>query len=166
MKDPFFEGTIILLCQFDEEGALGIVVNRECPVSIGDVLEQTQLPPVEHGQKKTLWGGPVGGGACFVMWHGPIPDGQGWTIDSTFAISPSIDQLRDLINEEIAFEIAVGYAGWGAGQLDDEIAKGSWLYSDIPIKELFSFPITARYDSVLSNMGLTRNAILMTPINE
>ena len=62
--------------------------------------------------------------------------------------------------------MAVGYAGWGAGQLDAEITSGSWLYSDIPLKEFFSFPIDERYDSVLSNMGLSRNAILMTPIDE
>ena len=82
MKDPFFEGTVILLCQYDAEGALGLVLNRECPISVGEVLEQTKLPSIKDGTKKTLWGGPVGGGACFVLWKGTPPADQGWIINA------------------------------------------------------------------------------------
>src|SRR5262245_57314241 len=109
MKDRWFEEAVVLLCQFNSEGALGLVVNKDGPVSIEDVLERLELarPPSDGSDPraarrgdhrgKTWWGGPVETGAGFVVWRGRVEADEGWNVGEDVAVSPSAECLSRLV---------------------------------------------------------------------
>ena len=166
MKDPYFEETLIVLCQYSEEGALGVIINRMSNLSLNDILRQIELPNVEK-EKSVLWGGPVKNGVCFVVFEGSITPTDGWSIQSQIAISPSLELLKQRITNNQPFDLIIGYSGWGPGQLENEITKGSWLYADdINLSILLSSPIEQRYDKALQQLGLSKTTVWMTPIDE
>jgi putative transcriptional regulator len=167
MKDPFFEGTVILLCQHDENGALGLVINRETSLSVQNVLEQLEISLPEHFTEHTVnWGGPVEPGAGFIVFPGAVPDDEGWNVGDGIAVSPSRDQLIEALVQEQPFLLCLGYAGWGAGQLDQEIAKGSWLVTDVDMDIVLAADMDERYDSSLEQMGLNAMGVWMQPVDE
>ena len=167
MKDPWFEGALILLCHHDEEGAMGLVVNKSCPISVSEVLEQVSLPGSTYSEQPALWGGPVGSGACFIIWKdSTLQSNEGWQLEGQISVSPSVEQLRSLVSSQTRFDIVVGYSGWGPGQLDKEIETGSWLYADIDPDLLFQAPLDERYDRAFENLGLSKMMVWMQPIDE
>lgn len=166
LKDQWFDHTVVLLCQHDEEGALGLVINRDGPVTVGDVLERMDLDARHLPDRATWWGGPVGPGSGFVLWRGSATESEGWTLGSEVAVSPSAERLADLVGTGQRFHLALGYAGWGPGQLDQELAHGSWLLTDVDPRIIFDTPMDARYDQALALLGLTAHTVVMDPIFE
>ncbi|MCK6507352.1 YqgE/AlgH family protein [Myxococcota bacterium] len=165
MKDRWFERTVVLLCQHDEDGALGLVINRDGPVTVGDVLERMDLSG-GGPDRPTWWGGPVGKGAGFVLWRGQAEVEEGWTLGREVAVSPSAERLTRLVVEGHRFQLALGYAGWGPGQLDEEIERGSWLLAEVDPAVVFDTPMEQRYDQALATLGLTAHTVVMDPISE
>lgn len=166
MKDRWFEGTVVLLCQHDDDGALGLVINRDGPVTIGEVLERMDLEGDPTADRTTWWGGPVGSGAGFVLWRGQALEHEGWTLGGEIAVSPSVERLDDLVRTRTRFHLALGYAGWGPGQLEDEIEHGSWLVADALPDLVFDTPLEDRYQVALALLGLTPHTVWMDPISE
>ncbi len=163
MRDPNFEHAVVLICEHNDSGAFGLIINRDGPVSIGAVLERMDLGEPLDGDAPTWWGGPVGPGTGFVIWRGPSDADEGWLIGDGVSVSPSADRLRRLVQEKAVFHLCLGYAGWGAGQLDEEIETGSWLYCDMDPDVLFEVPLADRYDRALALLGLTAGMVLMRP---
>ena len=119
--------------------------------------------------KPSLWGGPVSKGAVFILFNGSLPSGEGWTIEqeeNPISVGISLTLLRSLIETKSHFEILLGYAGWSPGQLDQEIQRGSWLYSDLDPSILLSMPLKDRYDFAIAHLGLQKEKIWMNPIDE
>ena len=166
MRDPYFEKTVVLLCHYDDEGALGMVINREGPISIGAVTQEVNVATPVNGEHMTWWGGPVGTGTCFVLWRGSTSGAEGWTIEEEIAVSQSLERLERLVQLGSSFHVSIGYAGWSAQQLDDEIERGSWLYVEADPAIVFETPIEQRYDRALLLLGLTREMVWMQPIDE
>ena len=166
LKDPNFERTLVLLCQHDEEGALGLVINREGPISLDEVLSSLGLPTDPSAERTTWWGGPVGPGAGFVLFAGEVGAEQGWSLAGQIAISPSMEQLQRLVHAGLPFELCLGYAGWGPGQLEHEITHGSWLFTDLDPSLVFEAPLEERYDRALASLGLTASEVWMAPFDE
>ncbi len=166
MKDPNFEGTVVLLCQHDQDGALGVIVNRPTPFTVDDVLEQLDVDVELTRARQVLWGGPVERGAGFVIFRGQVPEGSGWNLPGDVAVSPSRDQLEKLIRADVNYHLCLGYAGWGQGQLEAEISTGSWLYTDVDIGLVLTGDIEGRYESALAALGLKANMVWMQPIDE
>jgi putative transcriptional regulator len=171
MQDKRFERTLVLLCQHDEAGALGVVINRMGPVSIEEVFERLQE---EHGgfddtarsEGQLWWGGPVGDGAGFVIWRGQVDPEEGWNIGSEVAVSPSIQRLTELANQQEPFSLCLGYAGWGPGQLDNEIEAGAWIPVDVEPEIVFQTPLSVRYEQALACLGLTPATVWMQAVDE
>lgn len=167
MKDPFFEGAVILLCQHDENGALGLVINRVTSLSVQNVLEQLDISlPQTFEAHSVNWGGPVEPGAGFIVFPGKVPDDEGWNVGDGIAVSPSRDQLIEALVQEQPFLLCLGYAGWGAGQLDNEIASGSWLVTDVDMDLVLALDMDDRYDGALLRMGLMATGVWMQPVDE
>ena len=150
---------------------MGVVINREGPITVAEVLESLQdehenVPDASAANVPTWWGGPVGGGTGFVVWNGQVADDEGWNIGPDVAVSPSMERLVGLIEEQAVFNLCLGYAGWGPGQLDDEIRKGAWLVVDVDSQIVFNTPLTDRYDTALASLGLRPETIWMRPIDE
>jgi putative transcriptional regulator len=163
MLDPNFERTVILLCQFDNNGALGIVINRSTSVTVGAVTEEVKIAPPRHASDAIWWGGPVSPGTCFVVWRGQVEEDEGWNIGSNIAVSRSLQRLEHLVQLGHHFHLSIGFAGWAPDQLQGEIERGSWLYTDADPALLFETPQEARYDHALALLGLTTSTVLMTP---
>ena len=155
MKDPFFEGSLILVCHHDESGALGIVINRETRLTVSDVLEQLSIEDKPGGDYPVLWGGPVQPESGHVIIRGRVAEDEGWNLPHDVTVSPSADQLLRAVERADPFHLALGYAGWGPGQLDDEIERGSWLYTELDQEIIFKSAVDERYDHALARLGLT-----------
>ena len=170
MRDPWFQRTLILLCQHNEDGALGLIINREGDVDLQEVIDRLAedhgaFAPLPNGDQLTWWGGPVGAGAGFVLFSGAVSTDEGWNVGS-IAISPSVERLDELILSKDRFELVLGYAGWGPGQLAQEVEGGSWLFVDVEPEIVFDTPMNQRYEKALAQLGLTPDMVWMQPINE
>jgi putative transcriptional regulator len=167
MHDSNFSRTVVLLCQHDDEGALGVVINRETNLSVREVVEQLDFDSMLEADNQVLWGGPVEQGAGFVVFEGDIGDDVGWTLaDGQLAVSPSKELLEKLLRHQRHYLLCLGYAGWGPGQLEEEITTGSWLYTEADPDLILLAPVSERYELALSRMGLSIAGFWMKPINE
>lgn len=158
MKDPNFEQTVTYICQHNEEGALGIVINRTIDLTIGDVLDQMKIEKVDSidADAAVHYGGPV------QMERGFILHEDVGTWDSTLKVSEAtaLTTSRDIL-EAIAANrgpdrslLALGYAGWGAGQLEREISENAWLHWPANNDLLFSTPVTKRWEEAARLLGV------------
>lgn len=166
LADPNFEGSVVLICQHDADGALGVIVNRPTPFTLEDVIAQLDVSDVTRLDNQVLWGGPVERGAGFVIFQGEVPDDSGWNLPGGVAVSPSRVQLERLIRSEALYHLCLGYAGWGPGQLEQEITTGSWLYTDVDAALVLTGEVDDRYEHALAALGLVRNQVWMQPIDE
>ena len=164
MRDPNFQRTVVLLVQHNREGALGLVINRESPVRLGNVIDRLMALSPARANRPVLWGGPVERGAGFVLFRGKAP--EGWQIRSDLSVSASKERLSALVASGADFHLALGYASWTTGQLDKEFAEGSWLHVDASSDLIFECPISDRYDRALARLGVSADNLWMTPINE
>lgn len=158
LADPNFTQTVTLICEHTARGALGIVLNRPLSMQMGEVFDQLDLHPENAAlrSQRVLRGGPVQGDRGFVL-HAP-----GGTWDSTLKVS---DQLHVTTSRDILTALArgdgpspavmaLGYAGWEAGQLEEEIRSNSWL--NVPVEEsiIFTVPYEQRWHSAARILGV------------
>ena len=163
MQDPNFVRTVVLICQHDEQGAVGLVINREGPVGIDDVLEKLEIDHSTTYDSPTWTGGPVRPGTGFVLWRGQVEPDEGWNVGDGVAVSPSAERLVRLATTGRPFALCLGYAGWSPGQLDREVQTGSWLFTDVDRNIILEQPLEERYELALSRLGLTAATVVMTP---
>jgi putative transcriptional regulator len=131
MEDPRFTHSVIFVCAHSHEGAMGLVVNR--PLARPDfdqLLRQLEIAPVPPARRIRLYeGGPVDNGRGFVL-HTTDWTGEGsMDVDGRLALTASLDVLKVIAGGGGPREglLALGYAGWGPGQLDEEIQQNAWL---------------------------------------
>ncbi|MDT8405813.1 MAG: YqgE/AlgH family protein [Methylococcales bacterium] len=158
LSDPSFFHTVTYLCQHNADGALGIVVNRQTDMTLGDILKQMDIAPELPGIEKTpiFHGGPVQPERGFVLHN---PAGQ-WLstliISDQIALTTSRDILEAIAKGEGPqhFLIALGYAGWGEGQLEKEITENAWLNIPSGQEILFKTPVNQRWQDAAKNLGI------------
>ncbi len=160
---------MVLLWHHDEDGAVGLVVNRLLEHALPDVLaldndEDIDLSP--YAETMVAWGGPVEGATATVITRGQVKASEGWVLDGGISITRSQDALIRLIRERAELLLTLGYAGWGPGQLDQEIQAGGWLLTDPVPRIIFDEPVDDRYDLALATLGLTQQMVWMQPIDE
>lgn len=163
LRDPNFTRTVVLLAHHSTEGALGLVINREHTVRLGDVVLGGKLP-AGWGKRPVMRGGPVEPGAGFVIFKGRAA--EGWELPGGLVVSASKERLEALLAAGQEFQLCLGYAGWGPGQLDHEFETGSWVYTDASPDLIFDCPIAGRYDRALSRLGVTAASLWMNPVDE
>lgn len=167
MQDPYFERTLVLVWHYDEDGAIGVVINRTLQHSLPDVLElDSDIDLSPYDDVPVAWGGPVESGSGTVVTLAAIKDDEGWNLPNGIGITRSQDALMRLLEEREPIILCLGYAGWGAGQLDKEIELGGWLWTDCDADIVFGVPAEERYDRALATLGLDANAVWMPPISE
>jgi putative transcriptional regulator len=153
LQDPNFSKTVVLLCDYGPEGAFGLILNRptEMPASVMVRLD----PPVTRGNELPLWiGGPVEPDRGWILL-GAEPASDFKIIRSGLYLSTSQTLLRDVLETTPAprARIIAGYAGWGPGQLDDELAHSSWLMSDVDLDLVFDTPADAMWETAIRRIG-------------
>lgn len=166
MKDPFFERTLVLLWHHDEEGAVGVVVNR--PVedhTLDDVLTIEGVDLVDYPDGHISWGGPVETDSGTVVTTGEVSGDDVWLVGHGITVTRSNDALTELLKQRAALVLCLGYAGWGPGQLDEEIETGGWLFADIDPELILGGDRETAYERALASLGLTPTTIWMQPID-
>ena len=158
MTDPNFAQSVTLVCEHSAQGALGIVINRPLPMTFGDVFAQLGLDATQSkvAGEPVLQGGPVQTDRGFVL-HSPGP-----TWDSTLPVSDwlHLTTSRDILDALAAGRgpdqavVALGYAGWEAGQLEDEVAQNAWLTAPAEERLLFDVPAEERWHAACRLLGI------------
>lgn len=159
MQDPNFTRGVTLICQHSAEGAMGLMINRLSSYRLGDILQQMDLSTDDAALAATpvLLGGPVQPERGFVL-HDPTPDP--W--DSTFEVSPTLHLTtsRDILaamargSGPTRATVALGYAGWSGGQLEDELQANAWLTVAADLAILFDTPLEDRWSAAARLMGV------------
>ncbi len=141
MADPRFARSVIYLCAHSDEGAMGIVVNRPLAApSFADLLRQLKVDPVPPARSIRLCsGGPVDNARGFVLHTADWTDEASLRVDDSLALTASLDILKAIATGGGPREgvLALGYAGWGPGQLDVEIGQNAWLSAPPDFAVLF-----------------------------
>ena len=161
MADPNFSRSVTLMCQHNEEGAIGITINRESEFTLGELLFQLNIPCENQELSATpvLEGGPVSPDHGFVL-HTPV-DG----FDSSVRINDDImvTTSRDIMTAIASgkgpehFLIALGYAGWGDGQLESEMRQNAWLSVPADKGILFETKLESRWQKAVGKLGISIN---------
>lgn len=160
LEDPRFHGAVIYLCEHSDDGALGLMINHPLDIHLGEILEQLDM---EGGELDlpVFSGGPVQPERGFVL-HSP---GTTWHNTAQVTDDVMLTTSRDIL-EGIGcdegpdeFLVALGYAGWGEGQLDSELGSNSWLTCPANTDILFRTPWDKRYEAVLKLIGIDLNQL-------
>lgn len=151
--------TVIYLCEHNEHGALGLVINRPTDLTVGNLLERIDLDlsleigPVQEAP--VFFGGPVQTDRGFVL-HAPVGDYSSSIRLGELALTTSRDVLQELAQGRGPAQILItlGYAGWGAGQLESEMAQNAWLNLSASNDIIFNIPPEQRYEATLAQLGI------------
>jgi putative transcriptional regulator len=158
MDDPNFAQTVTLICEHSERGALGIIINRTLPMTLGEVFEQLGLDATHSrvSDQPVLQGGPVQTERGFVL-HSPTGK---WESSLPFSARMHLTTSRDILDALAAGEgpdsavIALGYAGWDAGQLEEEMARNAWLTVPADERLVFATPVEQRWQAAARLLGV------------
>ena len=157
-RDPLFKRSVAFVCQHGEDGAMGLLVNRLSEYRLGDVLAQMNIKSdlSRISEAPVLIGGPVQPERGFVL-HSPPGDWESsYKVSERLCVTTSRDVLAAMARGEgprDAF-IALGYAGWEAGQLERELLDNAWLAMPVDENILFSVPFEDRWHAVWRQLGV------------
>lgn len=157
-----FAGTVIYLCEHTDKGALGLVINKPIDIKLKNLFEKVELSldRVDLAESPVYYGGPVQTERGFVL-HEQLDDdaarfNSSLRIPGGLEMTTSKDVLEALANGSGPTKILVtlGYSGWGAGQLEEEMGRNNWINVDAEPEIIFNTPVEQRYDKALSLLGI------------
>jgi putative transcriptional regulator len=173
--DPFFNKALVLLIHHDEEGSLGLIVNRPTGISVGEILAGMEIPWSGESAALTHFGGPVqpqlgtvlfapaegGNGVIRGAGNGLGGDGQGGGLQAASEVAPGValtQHIADLGQLAAAppdrFRLLLGYAGWGEGQLLEEILRNDWLVAPVDADLIFAHSPDQAWAAALRSVGV------------
>jgi putative transcriptional regulator len=158
MADPNFSSTVTYMCEHNSEGALGIIINRPMDLNLAGLFAQLDLPDVDENSidYPVLDGGPVARERGFVLHNSPVD------FESSVAVSDDIrlTMSRDILDAIAAGAgpekslVALGYAGWEAGQLEAEMLNNTWINVPASQEIIFETPFEQRWRSAAESLGI------------
>ena len=158
LRDPHFSTTVTLICEHNDDGALGIIINRPLTLKLSGLFEQlcVEDPDSEAANNPVMSGGPVGTERGFVLHD------KSQSFENTLAVSDEIQLTlsRDVIDAMAVGAgpdkslVAVGYAGWEPGQLEEEMLANSWLSVPATPELVFDTPFADRWNSAARTLGI------------
>ena len=162
MTDDTFTGTVVYLCEHNEKGALGLVINKPIDIKLKNLFEKVELSldRPELAEAPVYFGGPVQTERGFVLHEKLGEQAAGYSstmsVPGGLEMTTSKDVLEALSNGAGPKKILVtlGYSGWQAGQLEDELGRNGWLTVDADPAIIFDTPIEKRYDRAVSLLGI------------
>lgn len=159
MADPNFSQTVTCICEHNDEGAMGIVVNRRHDMlSAGEIFDELGIRHTAPADAIPVHsGGPVHPGEIFIL-HGPPFGWEGCLkVTPTLALSTTRDILEAIASGRgpAAFLISLGCAGWGPGQLEMEIRENAWLTHPVFDENIFVLPVAERWEAGMRRIGIS-----------
>ena len=159
MGDTRFEHSVVLICSYSDKGAMGLIINKPSrDVRMSDVLDQLEIEPTQDAQEMQVhFGGPVETGRGFVLHSGEYSSSlHTLKISDSFGMTATLDILEEIAHgkgPERAL-MMLGYAGWGPGQLEQEISRNGWLTADAPSNLVFQVPAGQKWSAALESIGV------------
>ena len=158
MTDPRFEKSVIYMCAHNADGAMGLVINRAIDsLTFPELLEQLEIDSGSGGdQIRVLFGGPVEQARGFVLHSPDYLQDASLVVDDNVVLTATIDILRAIANGTGPNNclLALGYAGWGAGQLDSEIKSNGWLSVDADEELVFGCNLDEKWERAMTKIGI------------
>ncbi|MBX2803597.1 MAG: YqgE/AlgH family protein [Myxococcales bacterium] len=152
----------------EEDGALGVVINRALTHRLPEVLDlEDDVDLTAYDDTQVVWGGPMETGSGTVITKAGLEDeDEGWILPNGLGVTRSHYALVRLLEAQAPVMLCLGYAGWAPGQLDREIEEGGWLFTDCDAAIMFETAPEDRYDRALASLGLTSSMVWMQPVDE
>jgi putative transcriptional regulator len=163
LADSNFFRTVTLICEHNEQGALGVVINRPTEVKLSQLLDHLKLTTEQQeiAELPVYAGGPVQLERGFIL-HSPLGEWESTLqINAELGLTTSLDVLAAVAAGDGPQHrlVALGYAGWGAGQLEQEIVDNVWLTVPNDNKILFELPVEQRWQAAASKLGIDLNLL-------
>jgi len=161
IQDPVFGGTVVYVCEHNDKGVLGVVINKPTDMTMETLFDRVDLKLAE-GLRATVVDEPI-------MFGGPVQDDRGFVLHSPggryssslsvtddVAFTTSIDVLEAVASGggPARMLVSIGYAGWSPGQLEEEILRNGWLTVGADARVLFDLPIEERYNAAIKLLGI------------
>jgi len=161
IQDPIFGGTVVYVCEHNDKGVLGVVINKPTDMTMETLFDRVDLKLAE-GLRATVVDEPI-------MFGGPVQDDRGFVLHSPggryssslsvtddVAFTTSIDVLEAVASGggPARMLVSIGYAGWSPGQLEEEISRNGWLTVGADARVLFDLPIEERYNGAIKLLGI------------
>ena len=165
LEGDTFAGAVIYMCEHTDKGALGLVINKPINIKLRNLFERVELPldRADMADEPVYFGGPVQTERGFVLHEGAAnqseavpPYASSLKIKGGLEMTTSKDVLEALSSGTGPTKILVtlGYSGWGAGQLEEEMGRNSWINVEAQPEIIFNTPVEQRYDKALSLLGI------------
>jgi len=158
MRDPRFARTVIYMCAHNSDGAMGLVINRLVgSVTFPDLLQQLGVDTAGvNDEIRVHFGGPVEPGRGFVLHSGDYQHNTTLRVASELALTATVEILRDIAMGQGPERslLALGYAGWGPGQLDSEIQANGWLHVEADAGLVFDDDLTDKWERAIGKLGV------------
>lgn len=161
IQDPVFGGTVVYVCEHNENGVLGVVINKPTGMTMQVLFERIDLKlsagldtPLVN--KPIMFGGPVQDDRGFVLHTPGAPYSSSLMVSADIAFTASIDVLEAVANGEgpERLLVSIGYSGWSPGQLEEEIGRNGWLTVGADAAILFDLPVEQRYLAAMKLLGI------------
>lgn len=152
----YFGDTITYVCRHNAEGAFGLVVNRPLEMTVGDVLQQLQLPFQIDASAPAVEGGPVRRDCAFILHTDDVRVAHSVGVGNGMALTTDLEMLNAIARGEgpSHFLLALGYAGWGPGQLEGELERDVWLTCPGSSAVVFDAPFEQRVQMAAQSVGI------------
>jgi putative transcriptional regulator len=161
MDDPVFGGTVVYVCEHNDKGVLGVIVNKPTDMTMETLFERIDLKLADNIDESVvneaiLFGGPVQDDRGFVLHTPGERYSSSLTVTPDVAFTTSIDVLEAVANGDgpARMLVSIGYAGWSPGQLEDELARNGWLTVGADAHVLFDLPVEERYTAAIKLLGI------------
>ena len=158
MRDPRFHNSVIYICGHDSNGAMGIIINRHFDsLSFFELLDQLDIPyPPSLRDIKLNYGGPVELGRGFILHTSDYMHSSSLMIAEDIILTSNLDVLKQIAQGDgpEKFILALGYTGWGKGQLEEEIKNDGWIQIDADLETLYSQNVERKWHQVLGKIGV------------
>jgi putative transcriptional regulator len=169
MGDDTFSGSVVYLCEHNEKGALGLVINKPIDIKLSNLFEKVDLSlgREDLADAPVYFGGPVQTERGFVLHEPLAPPAEGETADSPYNATLHVPGGLEMTTSRDVLEamsqgagprrvlVTLGYAGWGAGQLEDELSRNGWLTVAADPGIIFDTPVAQRYERALALLGVS-----------
>ncbi len=170
LQDPNFFHTTSLLSEFTSEGAMGVVLNRPLGITLGQIFKDTQTIS-SVSSLPAFWGGPVQNERGFVIHENESLASQSMILEQGLYLSGSSEVLRMLVEKSglpnaPRFRLFLGYAGWGPGQLEREIAGSSWITAPLDKDLIFAKVVDTLWKKSIEKIGIDPIQLASVPQNQ
>jgi putative transcriptional regulator len=161
MQDPIFGGTVVYVCEHNDNGVLGVVINKPTDMTLQVLFERIDLTlsaglDMQAANEPIMFGGPVQDDRGFVLHTPGTPYSSSLKVTDEIAFTTSIDVLQAVASGTgpQRMLVSIGYAGWSPGQLEEEIGRNGWLTVAADPSIVFDLPVEQRYLAAMKLLGI------------